>query len=641
MRLAISFLLAITFLSSNGQDFDELKKLTGANPDSAILVLSKYLKDENDTIKAVSHQLIGNSYYFKSLYDSAISHYEKSNDLLDSLDEKHLGWMAKNYNNIGVSSNFEMKLEQAYENHRKALGIREVLNDPMVTSSLNNIGLVLYDLQNFEDALVYFQKSYIAKIRFNQFSRLSTTIRNISRTYSSLKQYDSAIFYLEKGLTHLDSIPNKRELASFYTNLGYNYDLIEDYEKAIKYGKLGFEIKKGLGNNYELINSGINLAVGYRKIGQHAIGERYLDSLEMMISDIDSYANSYKYYTNRAYNNYALSNFEKAYDFLLLSRQLSDSITDETNSKLLLDLEEKYQSEQKELEIEKLTAINELQQLKADQDAQTRIILIGGIIALVVIALLLYSRFITKSKTNKLLDTKNQELASINQTKDRLFSIISHDLKSPLSSFHLITQSLAENIDALDKAQLKEYLESLRDSSSSVRDMMDNLLKWALTQTDQLGCKMEPVNLGHVLENVIGQLGVVSSNRSITIQSNFDKNLKLQGDASFLEIVLRNLLSNSIKFTEPGKSIQIDSSTDELHAVVKVSDEGVGMNQDEIDKLLSGEILGVEIQNSQEKGTGLGITLVNELVKKMEGKLQVETSLGKGTTFTLSFKKVA
>ncbi|WP_462248506.1 ATP-binding protein [Ekhidna sp.] len=641
MRLAISFLLAITVLSSSSQDFDQLKKLTGANPDSAILLLSKYLEDENDTIKAVSHQLIGNSYYFKSSYDSAISHYEMSNSLLDSLDQKHLGWMAKNYNNIGVCSNFEMRLEDAYENHRKALGIREALNDPMVTSSLNNIGLVLYDLQNFEDALVYFQKSYNAKIRFNQFSRLSTTIRNISRCYSELKVYDSSIYYLEKGLLHLDSIPNTRERASFYTNLGYNYDLTEDYKKAIEYGKKGFDLKKGLGNNYELINSGINLAVGYRKIGQHAIGEKYLDSLEMMIPDIDSYANSFKYYTNRAYNNYALSNFEKAYDYLLFSRQLSDSITSETNAKLLLDIEEKYQSEQKELEIEKLTAVNELQQLKADQDAQTRIILIVGIIALVVIALLLYSRFMTKSNTNKLLDTKNQELASINQTKDRLFSIISHDLKSPLSSFHLITQSLAENIDALDKTQLKEYLESLRDSSSNVRDMMDNLLKWALTQTDQLGCKMEPVTLGHVLENVIGQLGIVSSNRSIAIHSNFDKNLRLKGDASFLEIVLRNLLSNSIKFTEPGKSIQIESSSDEIHAVVKVSDEGVGMNQEEIDKLLSGEILGAEIQNSQEKGTGLGITLVNELVKKMEGTLQVETSLGKGTTFTLSFKKAA
>lgn len=636
------FILSVFSLSLGlSQDFKKLKKLTSSNPDSAIVLLSEYTVAQEDTTKAIAHQLIGNAFYFRSIYDSAISHYQHSNALLDSTNNVQLSWMARNYNNVGVCYNFLMNLEVAHTNHRKALAIREKLSDPMASSSYNNLGLILFDLEDYDGALDYFLKSYNAKIEFRQFSKLSTTIRNISRVFSDLRQYDSAIHYLEIGLVHLDSVPNTRELASFYTNLGQNYEAAKEFDQAIFYGKKGFHLKKTLTDNYGLINSGLNLSVAYRKKGQYLIAEKYLDSLDVLVPNLQDYSNAHFIYSSRAYNSFALSNFKEAYEYLLLARRFSDSLTHETNSRLLLDLEEKYQTEQKELEIAQLSSDNKIQQLQAERDAQMRIILLVGLVALFIIAILLYSRSRTKAKINALLDAKNQELAAINKTKDRLFSIISHDLKSPLSSFHLITQSLANNIDALDKSQLREYLESLRDSSANVRDMMDNLLKWALAQTDQLGYKMESVEVGKLLEGVVSQMDVVSNTKSILIKTNLDQDLKLQGDASFLEIVIRNLLSNSLKFTEPGKIISLSTKAQGDMAVLEVTDEGVGMEQEEIDKLLSGEILGAEIQNSSEKGTGLGITLVNELVRKMNGKLEVTSARGKGTTFKLSFEKAA
>lgn len=235
----------------------------------------------------------------------------------------------------------------------------------------------------------------------------------------------------------------------------------------------------------------------------------------------------------------------------------------------------------------------------------------------------------------------NQQLASLNQTKNRLFSIISHDLKSPLSSFHLITKSLTENWDNLEKDQLKDFLITLRDSSANVRDMMDNLLKWALAQTDQLQYDPESLNPVEIIDGVKSQLLSVAQLKETEIHIQQEESLKIEADRAFLEIIVRNLISNALKYSDVQKRIDVLISGEDNCGVIEVKDQGVGMDQEQVDKLLSGSLVAHDIQNSSEKGTGLGLMLCKELVQRMNGSIEVSSKRNEGTIFRISFPKAA
>ncbi|MEL7146316.1 MAG: tetratricopeptide repeat protein [Bacteroidota bacterium] len=596
------------------------------------LLLSQQLKEDS----LYHHFLIkvATNYVYQNQFDTARIIYNKVLKEAASDYQK-----AVTYSEIGVSYYYESNDAEALQNFIRSYKAFEVLgNKEKIAGITNNIGAIYRYLGDYEAAITYLKKAVYYKRLLNKPTTLASSLHNLGISYDNLGQRDSALHYLREARFLREKYQDLRGLAKTYSSMGILYNAENQLDSSEYFFKKAIAISKQAKDLVALSADQISLAEVLTNLSRYRESANLLTDALENTKDARSQINALSFL---ATNYDKMGSFEKASltkDRLL---HLKDSVNKAREEASLKELQVEFDTEQKVLEIAKLSAENEVQQLRAEQDAQTRVLLVIGLIALTVIALLLYARFRTKSKTNRLLDEKNQELAEINRTKDRLFSIISHDLKSPLSSFHLITQNLASNLDQLDKSQLKEYLESLRDSSENVRDMMDNLLKWALAQTDQLGYKLEPVELSTVLNNVVGQLDVVSKSRSVSIHTNLKEDLKLEGDASFLEIVVRNLLSNSLKFTDPGKSITVESRDDGGKAILRVSDEGVGMEQHEIDKLLAGEIIGAEIQNSAEKGTGLGITLVNELMKKMNGHVQVTTAKGKGTTFTLSFNKAA
>lgn len=449
-----------------------------------------------------------------------------------------------------------------------------------------------------DSALHYFRHALALRLKFNDLRGQSTNYRSISILLFDLDDIDSSLFYISKAIEIDRKLGDKNALAD---DLAHKAKLLwESGSKA--------EIETIA--NEALSNS--DYAPMQKEIFR-VLADLYLEQ----------------------------SKYQLAAHFLNQYATLTDSIHLAEKEASVNELRFQFDVERKDNEIARLEQENVIRELQAEQDAQLRILFILLTVAFIVISLLLWLGYRNKSKVNKLLDTKNQELAAINRTKDRLFSIISHDLKSPLSSFHLITQSLADNIELIDKAQMRDYLGSLRDSSANVRDMMDNLLKWALTQTDQLNLDMKTVTLKGVIDEVIGQLEVITRSKSIAITTKLDEHINVEGDASFLEIVLRNLLSNSLKFTPSGRSISIESGAETDYAVLRIIDEGVGMHQRDIDKLLAGEIIGQEIQNSSEKGTGLGVTLVKELVTKMGGKINVITAVDRGTTFEIYLRRAA
>ncbi|MCR9249314.1 MAG: tetratricopeptide repeat-containing sensor histidine kinase [bacterium] len=592
------------------------------------------LELESDSLHESFLIKLGLNHLYRYQYDSARILYQQVHD-----NTKNERVKATALGELGISYYYESNDSEALKYLIESYKLWKEIGDTLRLAGItNNLGVIQRYLGDYKNSNYFLKQALIFKKHTGQTVTLGSTYHNLGINFDEMGQPDSSLYYSQKAKLIREKYNDVRGLAKTYSSLGKIYMGQSRYDSSLFFYDKAITIDRNLKDFAALSSDQISMAEALLRTGRHRKSIALLTEALNVTRDARVKQDGLKLL---ATNYDAIHSYKDASSIKEQLLSLRDSINTAEKETSLQELRVQFDTEQKESQIAQLSAENEIQELKAQQDAQTKTILAVGLIALLIIAALLYSRSRTKSKNNEVLDAKNKELAVINQTKDRLFSIISHDLKSPLSSFHLITQSLAQNLDNLKKEQLKEYLESLRDSSANVRDMMDNLLKWALAQTDQLGYKMEPVALNDVLNGVVNQLNVVSNAKEISIDTNLIENLKLQGDASFLEIVIRNLLSNSLKFTESGKSITLETREEGDQAIIRVMDQGVGMEQTEIEKLLAGEILGAEIHNSTEKGTGLGITLVQELVKKMEGQLQVTSEKGRGTTFELLFKKAA
>jgi signal transduction histidine kinase len=250
-------------------------------------------------------------------------------------------------------------------------------------------------------------------------------------------------------------------------------------------------------------------------------------------------------------------------------------------------------------------------------------------------AAILYSRYRLKQKTAGMLDAKNKELQSLNQVKDRLFAIVSHDLKSPLSSFHTVTSTLNQYYEQISPDDIKRYLTKLETAAKSLEDQMKNLLEWSLHQISERSLKTEVFELRDMAEKLRSffQLNLEVKRQNIYIE--IEAPIHLETDKEYLQTVLRNLLSNAIKFTPAEGIIWLRANVIDNNVIIEVEDSGIGIASDDFHKLFTLDSDKKSIGNSTEKGTGLGLVLVKEMIEKLGGVLSLTSELGKGTTFTI------
>lgn len=236
----------------------------------------------------------------------------------------------------------------------------------------------------------------------------------------------------------------------------------------------------------------------------------------------------------------------------------------------------------------------------------------------------------------KKLEKSERELKELNSSKDKFFSIIAHDLKAPLSGFIGLSNELSDNADFLSTEEVKEHAKSMNDSAKNIYQLLENLLEWSRTITGKKQVTKDNLNPHIIAETLVGLFKDVSKNKNVSLVNEFDSKVYLYGDANMFTTILRNLISNSIKFTQDGK-ITIGMSEVDGMAQVFVKDTGVGMKEETKAKLFRIDQNVTELGTNQEKGTGLGLILCKEFVEKNGGNIWVESELGKGTTFYFTF----
>lgn len=245
---------------------------------------------------------------------------------------------------------------------------------------------------------------------------------------------------------------------------------------------------------------------------------------------------------------------------------------------------------------------------------------------------LIREKFTLENTLNKLNET-NSELQQINATKDKFFSIIAHDLRSPFQSLLNLPELILEDYDTLSSDEIKKAFDDIAHDARKVFTLLNNLLEWARVQTDGLSVSLEKFYLKEFVSEIVNLLKGNADNKKVKLDSDIEDGILVNADKNMLHTILRNLVSNAIKFTNADDSIIICAKKSNGFIEISVNDTGIGIDDFTLKKLFKLEEKVTSKGTAKEIGTGLGLLLCKELVEKMNGKIWVESEVGIGSSF--------
>jgi ligand-binding sensor domain-containing protein/signal transduction histidine kinase len=276
-------------------------------------------------------------------------------------------------------------------------------------------------------------------------------------------------------------------------------------------------------------------------------------------------------------------------------------------------------------------------------------IIIGIISILIFISIYGY---LLKLKTNKILALKNQELEqtniklqeseknlkTLNETKDKFFSIIAHDLRNPFNPLLSLTELLDEDYDNLSKKEVHGFVKEIRIGAKKLFDLLENLLQWALTQTMQIKFKQVAVDIVELLSNNVDLLKINAEEKNISLKFEMTENIQVLADENMLNCIIRNLINNAIKFSHENSEVHINIFNEKEICKVEVKDQGIGLSSEHVYSIFKG-FSKSSFDSVKGRGTGLGLVLCKEFVDKNGGEIWVESEIGKGSSFFFTVNK--
>ena len=242
---------------------------------------------------------------------------------------------------------------------------------------------------------------------------------------------------------------------------------------------------------------------------------------------------------------------------------------------------------------------------------------------------------------NEKLSQSEESLKLLVQTKDKLFSIIAHDLRGPFQALFSVTSELSKYIDEFDKNEIIEKSNQIYTSSNRLLDLIENLLNWSRSQRGAIVLEPKKLQLSELASEVVGILSMQANAKGIKILNEIEQNLLAMADKDTVSTVIRNLTSNAIKYTHSGGKVTLNASKQSDNVVVKVSDTGVGISPENLKKLFKVEENYTTKGTNKESGTGLGLIVCREFIEKNGGTISVESVEGQGTTFIFSLPAVS
>jgi signal transduction histidine kinase len=243
-----------------------------------------------------------------------------------------------------------------------------------------------------------------------------------------------------------------------------------------------------------------------------------------------------------------------------------------------------------------------------------------------------------KKKTNN-IRIKNNELQNLNAEKDKFLSIIAHDLRSPFSSIIGFSDLLVQQANKTESAKIVEYSELIKNSSEKAMDLLSNLMEWSMSQTGRISFNPEFFQIKELMHETKLLFSEIAAQKAINISYEVLSEKDVYADKQMISTILRNLVSNAIKFTQAGGSIEIQGKHHQNKLLISVKDSGIGLSKSKSESLFRAKANSSEVGTQKEEGTGLGLILCRDFIERHNERIWVESEPGKGSTFyfTLPF----
>lgn len=589
---------------------------------------------------------IGLSYYKSSDYHKALGYYLESFKLIEKTNNKEL--LSLVLNNLGIIYSKINQYDNALKYYLKSLNYKEDLDDKVgIARTLVNIGVIYQENKNYEKAIETYTQSLNLSRSIGLKMLESINLNNIGNIYQEQNNPKHALEYHQKALKIRKELNDQKGIANSYNNIGNSLDYLsqyaqayETYQKALTYMNKA-EDQQGLATTY--LNLG-NISV---KLGDLQKAKDYLQKCITIVEANDMTDVKGQIYYSFSIMYSSMKNFKKSDEYFRKYRSFTDSLYNSDLNSNIAEMQVRFETEKKEKENQYLKLENEAKLAKLNE--QRRLIFVWIIISILLLglAVALYKFYISKKHTSAILERANLELEitnnklskseenlkNINATKDKFFSIIAHDLRNPFFSLLLSVETLKKYYDRIDRDQLERIITTIGTTVNQSNDLLTNLLEWARAQTNGIKYQPEMVHLVPVVLQVLPLVKGSAFPKNIKIETDLDNQIIVFADLNMLNTILRNLISNAIKFTPRDGKILISAKSKGKFVEISVNDNGIGIEHENVDKLFRIDTKIKTKGTENETGTGLGLILCKEFVVKHGGEIWAVSEFGVGSTF--------
>ncbi len=514
---------------------------------------------------------------------------------------------------------------------------RDLGEQALEAKCLINVAAIHYEQMQFEAAIDHFNRAFSVAERIGELTVMARCYNNIAYTYVGLGQTDSAFTYARKALLASKEAKEPYLRAFAMRTLG-DIDLLRNNpDQALAHFEQCLELSIRENNTFLKASVLHRLGKTYKNLGDT---DKAIQYLRENIAIAEAYG--FKDELERAYKMtaetyYAGNDPHAAYRYQSKYIDLHDSLYNQRSSEEIALMQTRFATEIKQAQIELLTK-------EAERQRDWLYFYGTGLALFVILAVVLLVHNRSSRRANVLLQEKNREierqtrqLINVNTTKDKLFSIISHDLRSPVASLRALMELIAKA--GVTQEEFANLTEALKRNLDSVYDDLDNLLLWAQTQLNGLQATPEAVAVRRLADEKIALFREAAQRKRVKIVNEIDAGAVVLADRNHVGLVLRNLIANAIKFNHPGGRIELRSQPCDNHYEFSIIDSGIGIAAHDLERLFNAETHFTRPGTEKEKGAGIGLLLTKEFIETNGGRIWVTSEVGKGTTFTFTLKE--
>lgn len=529
-----------------------------------------------------------------------------------------------------------------------------------MAAAYNATGLIYQNLMRPNEASRYYEQTLALPEKEIEAKYRAAALRALAGVFQNDGLYDDALRYAEEAKSLYEKIPSIAGAESVNRTIGLIYKEIGNNTKAFQAFQLALSQARELKDTWSEANSLIKIGETFVETDPHRAKEYAEKGLKLLkpLAAKSLITDAYDVLMKSEEN---IGNYKKAYSYAKKQYKLTREIGKDEITKRVAELRIVRETEKREREIdalkkeaqikelelnrtsselEILNGKNTISNLQLERERSKRFGLMGLTLVIFLALAMLYNRYRYSrqrqdilNEKNLQIESKNTKLEELNATKDRFFSIIAHDLRGPISSLVSLSEMLDTHFNTYTQDEVRTYIHAIHNSSTQTYSLLDELLEWAMMQlknTDpipRIHCAAE------ICDAVITTLAPLAESKNIHITNNVIDQLPIYADRNMINTVIRNLITNALKFTPYNGTIEIFAESDKNYTTIHVKDSGIGINDDEltdifrIDKKISHK------GTDGETGTGFGLTLCKDLVNKNGGEIFVSSKRNEGSDF--------